>query len=277
MKNINKLFSPIQGLARFVDYPALYQEIKPAKHLQEHIICYWVSPYEQEINKGILSDIKKDKIVPDACIDIIFHIDRETRDYYSLLVGMMQSPLVAIHEFNKIQTFGIRFYPGGLYPLLRDDLSIITDKAIVLADIMGFIDKEIGEKIASADSIYSMLNIANNYFSRLLEGNKVENHNLKNILHNIYISSGNIDIKQLSSVVDLSSRQVRRIFNNWVGLTPKAFCRVIRFQNTLKFLKSSGSKSIVDTAIDNGFFDQSHLINDFKDFTGTTPGELIAR
>ncbi|MFP4661589.1 MAG: hypothetical protein ACLFPF_05310 [Halanaerobiales bacterium] len=41
MKNINKLFSPIQGLARFVDYPALYQEIKPAKHLQEHIICYW--------------------------------------------------------------------------------------------------------------------------------------------------------------------------------------------------------------------------------------------
>lgn len=87
-------------------------------------------------------------------------------------------------------------------------------------------------------------------------------------------SHGLVRVDELATTAGVSARQLERQFATHVGLSPKRFLRVLRFQQVLAVLRdpSSSSAGWADVAAQHGFYDQAHFINDFKAFTGETPG-----
>lgn len=90
------------------------------------------------------------------------------------------------------------------------------------------------------------------------------------------INRGRTDIAQLADAACLSKRQFNRIFSENIGAHPKEFSRIIRFQRALNMLESNSLNSLTAVAYECGYFDQSHMIKDFKAFSGYTPSEYIA-
>ncbi len=90
------------------------------------------------------------------------------------------------------------------------------------------------------------------------------------------INSGQADINQLADVVCLSYKQFKRVFSEYVGTNPHTFLRIVRFQKALHTLQIHPQISLTELTYTCGFYDQSHLIREFKSFSGLTPGEYMA-
>ena len=112
-------------------------------------------------------------------------------------------------------------------------------------------------------------------FKDLIIKQKFEyDHRFFNSLKLIYQQKGYLDIeKELNT--GLSPRQLRRIFNYYIGTTPKSFSNVVRFQHILNAKPSNQSLKGNKIYFDVGFFDQAHFIKNFKTFYGVTPSEAL--
>lgn len=90
-------------------------------------------------------------------------------------------------------------------------------------------------------------------------------------IEEILKENGNCEIKKLSNKHGLSERTLQRRFQNYVGLTPKQFSTIIRFQSSLRELDGENKPKLTDVAYMNGYSDQSHFIRQFKSFTKEKP------
>jgi len=94
-------------------------------------------------------------------------------------------------------------------------------------------------------------------------------------INRITVERGQSDLARLASDLGLSVRQFERRFSASVGLSPKLFCRMRRFLQVFKVIGEQPSKW-ADAAVACGYYDQSHLIRDCKEFTGETPAIVMA-
>jgi transcriptional regulator GlxA family with amidase domain len=88
-------------------------------------------------------------------------------------------------------------------------------------------------------------------------------------------TKGNITVDCLASEACLSRRQFERIFLAYIGISPKQFLKIVRFQNAIFINHNSNAKSLTDLALKAGYYDQSHFINEMKELTGYTPKKLF--
>ena len=87
----------------------------------------------------------------------------------------------------------------------------------------------------------------------------------------IYESKGNIPIGELAAETGYSECYIRRVFEEVHGISPKVFEKIVRFQNMLDRMDKESFRGIGDIALESGYYDQSHMIKDFKNYTGMTP------
>ncbi len=92
-------------------------------------------------------------------------------------------------------------------------------------------------------------------------------------LSNMLLSKGTISLKKLTESLSLSERTFERKFKEYVGLSPKLFSRICRFQTSLKQLKHYNYNKLSDIAFENEYADQSHFIRSFKKFSGLSPNQ----
>ena len=92
----------------------------------------------------------------------------------------------------------------------------------------------------------------------------------------INASGGDISVSRLADFVCLSDKQFQRVFNDHIGISPKEFTRIVRFHKALFTLQNNPGMTFTRLACDCGYYDQAHLTNEFKLFSGYTPGEYVA-
>jgi AraC-like DNA-binding protein len=97
---------------------------------------------------------------------------------------------------------------------------------------------------------------------------------LSSALRQVFELRGNVPISALAKHAGAHARTLRRLFDQWVGLPPKRFVRVVRLQAALRALP--GATNWAHVAADLGYQDQAHFIHDVRDLFGATPGELVA-
>jgi len=78
-------------------------------------------------------------------------------------------------------------------------------------------------------------------------------------------------VRDVSRELGLSQRRFIQVFGSFIGLTPKIFCRILRFQQARVLAEKLEAPNWAELAVSCGYFDQSHLIKDFKEFSGSTP------
>ena len=115
--------------------------------------------------------------------------------------------------------------------------------------------------------------LQNNILSYLPEFDPLES--LENTLSVIYARNGNVEISDLKQVAGLSERHFRRQFKKIIGLNPKKYCKIIQFNAVFEAIQSGNEKSLYDLALENGYYDQAHFINDFKALLGASPQAFL--
>lgn len=164
--------------------------------------------------------------------------------------------------------FGIRFLPGCFNHFIKLPASDIAGQ-IISAELL--IKKQIGQfsellfvehttrkKITTAESFL---------LTRLIKTNAAHHPRLAAALQYILSGHGTVPIETKAAEF-ISPRQLRRLFQEYVGCSPKLFSRIVRFQQSLSDIQTVARSSIF---FDHGYFDQSHFIKEFKTFYGDTP------
>lgn len=197
-------------------------------------------------------------------MDIIYKKTSQTEEI--ILVGAMDKGIVVSLAPND-SYFGIRFKPSILSFVLNQKMNKYSNKIVSLKDV----SIELYNKFNSFKE-EDILNIEKLNF--LLEEKMLEtqlDNRIINSINFIKKYQGNIEMKDLIKKVNVSQRQIERLFLNHLGYSPKRFVRVIRFYNIHKNIMKKGTKKLSALASDYGYCDQAHFNKEYKEFTNFTP------
>ena len=223
-----------------------YREHTPCPRLRPFIQCYWTLRIDAP------SPLPPHRVFPDGAIEIIFHFgepferihDNGTdRQRDTLLAGQIWFPVI-LRPSPRADVLGIRFRPAGAGPFLRFPLNEVGGRIHSLEDFWGARARSIRDAVAESPHRIAAL-------ERCLLA---------------------LNPEPLAPLAALSERQYRRRFEAAVGIAPKLHARIRRFQFALTRI---GSVPFADAAAASGYADQSHLIRDFKQFTGLTPSAWL--
>ena len=115
-----------------------------------------------------------------------------------------------------------------------------------------------------------------NYFDYFFSDRiKSKSNQLQSVVNDIHSTNGQISVFELSKRNFTTVRQLERNFKKYIGLSPKEYSNIIRFQNALSIIKNSNqNRSLLDIAFECGYYDHSHLTNEIKRNTGLSPSLL---
>lgn len=175
-------------------------------------------------------------------------------------------------EFDYI---GIRFLPSAFPHLFGINAKKLSNQSQKLNKILPNFSDWINLGIKPEDSFENITKIMNRKITGLLKKQDIAyDRRFLDSLNLIFKKNGYLDTeKDLNT--GLSSRQLRRIFNFYIGTTAKSFSNVVRFQHILNAKPSKQSLKANKLYFDVGFFDQAHFIKNFKTFYGVTPSEAF--
>lgn len=208
--------------------------------------------------------------IPDGCVNIIFTFGQNNDNGY-ILGPISNGRKLEIPSNSAI--FCLRMQPGSTDWLKILPASELTDEIFPLKPY-----------IKNTSALISGLNRAESFHERIifamhmLNDNNAAHYNriplITNCINLINSSNGLIKISDLAKEMGCCTRYLDLLFRKHVGLATKNYCDIIRFQYTLKCIIEQKSISLLDIALNSGYFDQAHMNRSFKKFIGTTTSIL---
>ncbi len=233
-----------------------YEEIKPSPTLSNFIAFFW--KIENKSNNFL-----QYQIIPDGTVDLV----ADLFGYSQLKVSISQPiPLeLPIPPHNTV--WGIRLYPAVFTAIFGIPMTELQSFYWVdFEDLLPQSTAFLSEELAFYTNLTYKKNIFEYFLIHFLENKKIKIDNrLFNILEYIYKNNGNIAIEK-NKLLCISPRQLRRLFNEYIGFSPKTFSNVVRMQNTVQSLQNHNF-----SFYDMGFYDQAHFIREVKKFTNYNP------
>lgn len=205
-------------------------------------------------------------ILPDGSVDLVIEADCTTAG--SWLFGTSTSaadvPLGAGMDY-----FGVRFRPGQARHFMKLAAKELTDHHEDAPRLLPFSIEPMLEQWSDADPFVQVESL----LERHLERSSPESHRIDQVIHWIEAQNGNVRIEEVAAMYGKSRRQLERTFLHMVGISPKLFASIVRFQQATRRLTRS-STSLAEVALASGYSDQSHMTNDFRRLAGSSPAKF---
>ena len=252
----------------------IYQLIKPDPILSPYIKGYWA--FEINLDNHYLIPL-----IPHALIELTFQYgdliknnSHETlpRTYIS---GQRSYP-TNIRNNGKTKLILVLFYPFGASLFFKEPMINLENKNIDLSNLDRIKIKEIEEKLLEKETLIERIKLIESFLITHLKESSIHNFiRIQRSLSLIHRSKGKIKVSQIAKKVFVSTKQLTRDFKKYIGLNPKDFIQIIRFQYIIYQKQIKKNISLSDLAYQSGFFDQAHFINNFKQFAGLTPSSFF--
>lgn len=263
---IKNYYKPIQPTVKAENEKIIYQEITPNTPLESFVYCFWQLKTIKPLKQPFIY-----RVVSDGCIDIFFQHDQPSKNF---VMGFCRKYTV----FPIGKTFdyiGIRFLPSAFPLLFGVSAKTLSNQSQDLKNILPQFSEWIATEIKPFDSFETIISYLNRKLTDLLEKKEIQyDQRFFNALNLIFQKNGFLNTEKELSLT-LSSRQLQRIFNFYIGTTAKSFSNVVRFQYILRTEFSKQNFKRNKPYFDVGFFDQAHFIKNFKVFYGVTPIEAF--
>ncbi len=238
---------------------ARYQEFPAPERLGRFVECFWAS----EVSGAPVEY----PVLPDGCVDIVY--SPGTLSELQVVGTMTQARKFALSAGDV--GFGVRFRPGMSAAFLNVSGIETTDQSLALSDLWGREARRLSDQVANASSAPERIRLLESTLKHPRETGVVAR-----LCAWIMERAGQVRMDDLAREAGLSARQLRRLFLEAVGVSPKHFCRIIRFRNSLSRIPEGRSQEWAQTALECGYYDQAHFINEFREFSGYTPGEFAS-
>ncbi len=196
---------------------------------------------------------------------------------FAVLVGIY-SRYQVIDTADLAHLIGIVFRPGGTMPFFAERTDLFTNLETSLEDIWGTNARSLRDQLAESytprakfDALEAAL------LQRLRQGRTAAPHRLVHHALSVLDSApGATTVTELSRATGLSSRRLSQLFAQHVGVSPKLYARIRRFQQAVAMLHRGDDIPWAELALTCGYYDQSHFANDFRAFSGISPTTYTA-
>ncbi|PRD57113.1 helix-turn-helix domain-containing protein [Sphingobacterium gobiense] len=242
-----------------------YKKIKPYKELEPFIHFYW------ELKETAM-ETQWERVFPDGCAGVVMNVGESClTDNGSVLMQFGKTYVVGAMTSFKDSFIDTNTHLIGvcLKPATFANFYSYASQNELTNDTVEF------EKSNSfnIDKIFdSPFHYFDHFFSERI---KHKNNQLQSVLNDIHSANGTSSIYELAKRNCTTIRQLERNFKKLIGLSPKEYSNIIRFQYALRLIKNPNqNRSLSDIAFECGYYDHSHLSNEIKRNTGLSPSLL---
>jgi AraC-like DNA-binding protein len=242
----------------------LYTEHAPAEGLRRFVSCLWTMSHP----------IAPHRVLPDGCMDLLFSLGfRSGAAPCGRVIGTMTRAIVAAPSPGAA-FLGVRFRPGAAAAFLGVGAREARDTAFVFRDVWGAVAREIEEKLAETRDLGQARAVLEQELAGRLTHARAPDRRVNVAVAAIGDTMGAVPVRALAARVGVGERQLERLFEELVGVGPKAFARVVRMQALVKAVDPARPTPWSRVASGLGYADQAHLVREVRALTGLTPGEL---
>jgi AraC-like DNA-binding protein len=262
-------------------YSARMRVRAPSPLLRPFVKVLWVS----ERDDTALPPGARERVLPTGCMHLVFRLsdhpvriydsvdDGTGRDLSHAVVGGARATYYVRDTSPASRSIGAQFYAGAAELLLGVPADELADRHTPLEDLWGRSAQRARERLLEAGSPERQLAVFESLLASRLPRLRAMHPAVAEALQRFVHTQNVSDVARASGY---SHRRFITLFNRSVGLTPKVYCRVVRFQHALERLASEPAASFADIALDAGYSDQAHFTRDFREFAGVAPGQYRA-
>jgi len=269
---------------RLVVYPLIMLALRhvPAAPLNAFIeaIWYWDSPPRP---------FGKERLMPSGAATVIFNLlEDEVRSYSGNALELVRrlpgSALTATHSqafvidtTEQTTVMGIEFLPGGTWPFFSWAMDELANQHIALKDLWYSHAESLRAQLLSTRTAREKFSVLEQALldlaARPIERDGAVDYAVRALTYAPQIQT----IAALGECMSISARKFSRRFTQQVGLKPKTFARIRRFQRALEQIGLGQTVDWTDVVAQCGYYDQAHFIHDFRAFSGCSPSEYVER
>lgn len=252
-----------------------FRFIQPTPILAPFVKHYWILDID-----GVIP--VSERVVPTGFIQMVFHrgdrmnsLADDKLQPQSFICGQ-STGFTDLASTGKVNMIVVVFHPFGAKAFFPRPMNEFYGIDVSIGDLSDKALNELEDRVYNeADNNKAISLIESGLISRL---RKFDSHNQKRMTE--VIKAINFrhqpSIASLSETACLSYKQFKRIFTEYIGTNPKEFTRIVRFQRALYILQNTPDINITELAFDCGYYDQPHLIKEFKAFSGYTPPKFMS-
>jgi AraC-like DNA-binding protein len=250
-----------------------YLEMPPPSYLKNHVRYFWtLESSGMEPSPLIFGP------VADGCPGLIFQqlpnstLLQHDKHLPDLLLYGQTTKYTELHFGSTYCSIGVCCFPNALKSIFGLNADELTNTCLDLNLLSASKDFYLSEKLSNTGSIAGKIDIISAFLFHQISKNEGEKDDITQFaLSQIIQSHGSISLKELQEKLQLTERSFERRFKQGVGISPKLFSRICRFQKSLAQLRSNDYSKLSDIAFENDYADQSHYIRVFKEFAGISP------
>lgn len=192
----------------------------------------------------------------------------------AVVVGLQTHCRSQLQFQGAVECFVILFQPTGLHRLFSTPIRELTDRAYEAHSVLGAFVSQLEELLGGTKNFGERVRITDRFLLRhSLKAQRFDR--ISAAAAQILCAAGNARVAALASDAGLSMRQFERCFMQQVGVHPKLYARIVRFEAALDRKARSSTKSWTDVAHEFGYYDQMHMVHDFESFSGGTPTKIL--
>ncbi|CAM2007252.1 helix-turn-helix domain-containing protein [Acanthopleuribacter pedis] len=260
--------------------PTVFHARQPQPPLYPHLQVMWAMT-------GPAATHPRERLLPTGTVEIVFNLDdpvnllhnprhdKGLAAYSSDLVCGPQTGWFTIATHTPRRLVGLHFQAGGLAPFIDMPLQELRGHHVSLADLWGGEGRRISDLLRACSAPQEQFHILERWLRRRLRRQADPAVSVARRFMQRWEPEARV--AALIDQLGFSRRHFNRLFQNAVGMTAKTYCRVSRFQATLERLEKAPARDWSELALDHGFYDQAHLINEFKAFSGFAPETYLLR
>lgn len=253
----------------------VYRTLLPPPALSGFVRFFWVL-------EGTPEEVYHHRTLADGCAELVFHYRGRFDEWHGTETKKSFTSGIhgQSHRFRRFSIgeafgiFGTYLYPYVLPLLLRQPASDLTNQMPDLSSAFGQAGADLEEQVMLAPDTDARAALVSSFLLERL-GRTRPQPGVFSCIRSVIESQGLARIDSLADAYSLSPRQFGRKFHEFAGFPPKLFSRIVRFQSAISHPETF--PSLTDLAYRCGYYDQSHFIHDFREFSGFHPGHFFFR
>jgi AraC-like DNA-binding protein len=238
----------------------------PGPPLSDYVDVVWI--YERYAQPHA-----QQRLLPTGGMDLVIGLDEDGR--MGSGVSGVRSEFALLDTSRPFSAIGVHFKPGGGFPFFAPPAGELQDLGVRLDALWGAFATDLRDQLLEADSFNSRFRILERALLEKSSGRLRRNPAVCYALNEFGRTSHARSVAEVTDCVGLSARRFIELFRNQVGLTPKVFCRIRRFQKVLRTVEKQRDVDWTNVALSCGYFDQAHFIHDFRAFSGINPSTYL--
>ncbi len=254
-----------------------YRELLPSTQLSRWVRCYWIL-------EGVSPRRTEERVFPDGCMELVVHVGEPFASQLPdgtwelqarvMLHGQLEQ-FALLRPPHHAYTIGIRFRPAGPAGITHVPLRELLGRSVALGALQMRSGDELLERLSGATTDAALVRTLDGFLLAHFDPTRAADPLVEHCVQAIENAHVQARIGDLAAKVGLSPRQLQRRFGEHVGLTPKTFATITRFQRVFRLVDQERRPDLTQAAIAAGYFDQAHFIRNFRMLAGVSPSRFF--